>query len=49
MRLLSEPEVTATQTSLESAKELAGSEIEELIGAEGSCENAACPEYNELE
>ena len=44
-RLLDEPEVTATQTLSESAKELAGRGIEELMsGALGSCENAACPE-----
>ena len=44
MRLLDEPEVTATHILLESAKELAGSGIEELMsGALGSCENAACP------
>ena len=43
-RLLDEPEVTATHILLESAKELAGSGIEELMsGALGSCENAACP------
>ena len=43
-RLLDEPEVTATQILLASAKELAGRGIEELMsGALGSCENAACP------
>lgn len=43
-RLLDVPEVTATQILFESAKELAGSGIEELTsGVLGSCENAACP------
>jgi hypothetical protein len=44
-----EPEVKAAQTLLESAKELAGRGMEELIGMEGKFENAACPAKNELE
>jgi hypothetical protein len=44
MRLLAEPEVTAAQTLPESAKELAGRGMEELMSeVEGNCENAACP------
>jgi hypothetical protein len=40
-----EPEVKATQTLLESAKELAGRGMEEeLIGMEGRFKNAGCPE-----
>jgi hypothetical protein len=38
-----EPEVKTAQTLLESAKELAGRGMEELIGEEGRFENAACP------
>lgn len=39
-----EPEVKATQTFLESAKELTGTGMEELIGTEGRSKNAGCPE-----
>jgi hypothetical protein len=44
-----EPEVKTAQTLLESAKELAGRGMEELIGVEGRDENAACPAKSALE
>jgi hypothetical protein len=44
-----EPEVKATQTLSASAIELAGRGMEELIGEEGRCENAACPAKNGFE
>ena len=44
MREEPEPEVRATQILLESAIELAGRGMEELIGTEGRFEKAGCPE-----